>query len=179
MVAAERSAPVNRSDGAGDPVASTPTHPVRTAMESGDIEGVLAQFSADLTLRSPLTATPLRGETALRVLRVVLSRMERWECYQEFAAADGARVMLVHARIGGRDVDMAELMRHDSDGKVCELAVHSRPMAGTAAILAAISPELLRHRSPGAARVVAQGLRSFSRLISWAEPRLVRLLLSG
>lgn len=169
---------MNRSEPARNPQPSTTPHEVRTAMESGDIDGVLARFSADLTLRSPLTARPLRGATALTVLRVVLSRMERWECYQEFAAPDGARVMLVHARIGGQNVDMAELMRHDADGNIYELAVHVRPMAGAAAILAAASPELLRHRSPAAARVLGRVLRSFSRLIAWADPRLVRLLLS-
>ena len=72
-------------------------------------------------------------------------------------------------RMGGRDVSGADRIRLDPDGRVREITVVGRPMAGVAAFLTDIGPRLAHRRRGG---LVAKLLR----VTALPLPRLLALL---
>jgi hypothetical protein len=145
-----------------------PRHPVRLAMEAGDIDGVIRHFAADFTLRSPVTRASLHGEDSHRLLRTVLASYERWECLAEFR--DGPdHVLVTHARIGGRDVEIVDLMREGPDGNVVEFTAYSRPLDGTASFAQVVAPLIARQRSRVRAVVVALLTRPLPALLAFGD----------
>jgi SnoaL-like domain len=134
---------------------------IATAMTARDLDGLLTVYADDVVFNSPVTAVQFRGkEEVAELLTHVLSGFETWE--QTFVLADEHQCVFgARGRIGGRDVELAELIRVDSDGRIAEIVIHGRPLAGVAAIAAVAAPPLAARRGPIRgllARLLSRGL---------------------
>jgi SnoaL-like domain len=104
---------------------------IATAMTARDLDGLLTVYADDVVFNSPVTAVQFRGkEEVAELLTHVLSGFETWE--QTFVLADEHQCVFgARGRIGGRDVELAELIRVDSDGRIAEIVIHGRPPGGS------------------------------------------------
>lgn len=150
-------------------------HPLRLAMEARDHAAFVATLAPDVVLHSPATAVPFRGREAVAALtRPVIAGFESWECRYEIADGD-RHVLAIRARIGGRDVELMEELRHDGDGKVSELRLHGRPLAGVAAFAGVAGPALARPRGRLYALAVGLVTGPLPRLLAAGDALVARL----
>ena len=77
-----------------------------TAAERRDLEGLLATFSPDVVIRSPVSSRlRFEGPTQVReVFRVVLDRLEVIEYYEELGD-ETSRALFYRGRLAGADVE--------------------------------------------------------------------------
>jgi SnoaL-like domain len=134
---------------------------IEAAMTTRDLEGLLAVYADDVVFNSPVTAVEFRGKSEVADLMTqVLAGFETWE--RTFVLADDRQCVFgARGRIGGRDVELAELIRVDPDGRVAEIVIHGRPLAGVAAIAAVAAPPLAARRGRTRAllaRLLSRGL---------------------
>jgi hypothetical protein len=120
---------------------------IASAMTARDHDALMALYADDVTFHSPVTAVEFRGKDEVGTLMAhVMGAFERWD--RTFVLADERQsVFGARGRIGGRDVELAEYIRLGPDGRVCEIRIHGRPLAGVAAIAAAAAPELAARHS--------------------------------
>jgi hypothetical protein len=159
------------------PAGITPRHPLTIAMIERDQAAAAAQLSPDVVLYSPVTAIPFRGHAAVSALigELIGPRgFEELQLIQDFTDGD-TRVLVLRARIGGREVDIVDLMRHDAQGRVTEIRIHARPMASVAAFAAAVGPALARRRGRAAALLVRMIAGPLPRLLAFGDRTVVPL----
>lgn len=131
---------------------------IAAAMTSGDHGALMALYADDVTFHSPVTAVAFHGKDEVGALMAqVMAGFEHWE--RTFVLADEQQCVFgARGRIAGRRVELAEFVRLDSDGRVSEIRIHGRPLAGIAAIAAAAAPALAARR--GRVRATLVGLLS-------------------
>jgi hypothetical protein len=83
-------------------------------------------------------------------------------------------VLAFRARVRGIEVDAVDLLRVDDRGLVTEIVVHIRPMAGLAAVAAALGPHLAR--GPVQRALVAAFTVPLVHLLRLADPLIPRLI---
>jgi len=150
--------------------------PVRQAMLARDPQALIATFAPDVELRSPVTARAFRGrEEVGELMTELLAVLEDLE-YREVAVNGDAHLVRFRMRLRGRDVDVVDLMRFDEQGRLREIVVHARPLAGVALFAAVVGPRLARRRSrwKGLAAQGARPLPVLLRAIDAAGARLTR-----
>ena len=149
---------------------------VREAMERGDHAAVVAQFAPDVVLHSPIIPRHFEGRAAVAdLMGAVMETFEGLE-YTAEGEVDGLQVLGFDARVRGRDVQAIDAMRMNGEGLVSEITVYIRPMAGLAAVAAALGPRIAR--GPVQRVVVslfAVPLAALLRVVQPLIPRLVRL----
>ena len=157
----------------GDPVATR--RRLREAMERRDRDAAVATFAPDIVVRSPIVGRPaFEGRDAASAL--VAAVIATFGDFRYTAEADGgdAQVLAFHARVRGVDIDGVDVLRIDEAGLITEFVVHIRPMAGLAAVAAALGPDLARGR---AQRLL---VTAFTVPLTWllriAEPIVPRLI---
>jgi hypothetical protein len=127
-------------------------HPIRLAMEARDHPAMVATLGETPVLHSPVTPMPIVGREAVAALLLLLiEEYEEWRCVGE-VAHERDHVLFIQARIGGREVQLADLMRHDERGRVVEMRLYGRPIASVAAFAKVIGPRIARRR--GAVRAL-------------------------
>jgi SnoaL-like domain len=119
---------------------------IEMAMTTGDLDGLLSVYADDVVFNSPVTAVQFQGKSEVAELMThVLSGFDTWE--RTFVLAEERECVFgARGRIGGRDVELAELIRIDADGRVAEIVIHGRPLAGVAAIAAVAAHPLAARR---------------------------------
>jgi hypothetical protein len=142
---------------------------IEMAMTTKDLDSLLSVYAEEVVFNSPVTAVRFQGKREVAELMThVLSGFETWE--RTFVLAEERECVFgARARIGGRDIELAELIRVDADGRVAEIVIHGRPLAAVAAPpLAArrgpIRGLLARFLSRGLPGVLAFGDRVITRL---------------
>jgi hypothetical protein len=117
-------------------------HPFRAAVETGDIESVVATLAPDVVMHSPVTHKPFEGrDSVATLLRAVFQTFEDFH-YVDELAGDGLHGLVFRARVGNRDVEGVDLIRDNPDGRVQELTVMVRPMSATMALGEAVRARL-------------------------------------
>lgn len=110
------------------------------------------------------------------VLDALIGQYEQWTCLREFATDDW-HAMHIRGRIGGRSVEIVDLMRHNSAGQVSEMRLHGRPLADTAGF-AVVAPDLARTRGRTMTAFIVAGLaRLLPRLLAVSDRMLIRAVL--
>jgi ketosteroid isomerase-like protein len=121
-------------------------HPFRAAWETRDIAAWSAALAPDVVLHSPIISTPFRGRDAVRELyEVLFGALGDVDITDEFAAGD-THAFFWHADLGGRDIEGADLLRMNADGKVAEVRVLIRPLVGLASFAGGVGPPLAARR---------------------------------
>jgi hypothetical protein len=156
-----------------DPVATRDR--VRDAMHSRDLPALVTTFAPDVVLHSPiLGGTPFEGPQAVGDLfGAVMTSFDEYSHTVESSAGD-VQVLAYHARVRGRAIDVVDLLRIDETGQVKEITVHIRPMAGLAAVAAALGPRLAR--GPVQRALLAAFATPLALILTLIEPVIPRLI---
>ena len=127
-------------------------HPLRVAAEARDLAAMVDTLAPDVVFRSPVISSPFHGREEVRELfQIVLDEFHDLE-YTDQLTGEDTRALFFSARVRGRPVQGAQLLRLDGQGKIRELRVMARPLAGLAAIAAVVGGRLARQRAGGRAR---------------------------
>ena len=118
------------------------THPVRAAIEAGDIDALAALFADDIVFNSPVAFRPYTGrETVREVLANVLEVFTDF-VYVDELAGEGTHALVFSAGVSGRAVLGLDHLRFDADGLVSEFTVMVRPLSGLIALAEAMGPRV-------------------------------------
>jgi hypothetical protein len=150
---------------------------LRAAVEGGDHAAVSALFDPDIVLHSPILGSPpFEGrEPVARLMGGVLAEFDDIR-YTAEGEADGFQVLCFRARVRGRDIETVDLVRVGDDGLITEFIVVIRPLAGLAAVAAALGPHVARNRVTGVlVRLFAAPLALLLRITEPLIPRLIRM----
>jgi hypothetical protein len=129
----------------------TMSHAFTAAIAARDVNGLIDTLSPDVVLYSAVTDTPFEGrELVADTYRSVLESFEELRIVDEFESGD-THAFFWEGRMEGRSVAGADRIRLDPDGKVREITVLGRPLAGVATFLTGIGPRLARRRPGGLA----------------------------
>jgi len=121
-------------------------HPFRSAVESGEVDRVLALVSPDVVFNSPVVFRPYHGRDALGViLRAVMRVFEDFRYEREIGAEGGSdHALTFRARVGERELHGCDFVHVGPDGLIDELTVMVRPRSAADALAAAMSAEVGR-----------------------------------
>ena len=111
-------------------------HAFRRAVETGDLDGVLALVRDDVVFNSPVVFSPYRGRDALRpILAAVMDVFEDFRYVREIGSADAREhALLFRARVGAKVIEGCDFVRVDEAGAIEELTVMVRPLSATLAL---------------------------------------------
>lgn len=154
-------------------------HPFRAAWRTRDLDAWIEALSPEIVLRSPVVRAPFRGRAAARELYSVLFQtLGEVEITAELAGAEDTHVFFWLAKVAGRRIEGADLMRYDEQGRIAEIRVLIRPLVSIAVFASAVGPALTARRSPtrGAlARLLTLPLKGILTLVDVAASRLAGL----
>ena len=130
--------------------------PLRSGVEAGDLAAVVDAFAPDAVVHSPITDTlTFTGHEQIgAVFRVILDVFKDLHYTDEVRSGDSA-VLVASAHVDGTDIELADHMRLDENGKISELTVFFRPLPAIAVSARAIGAGLGSRRSRSRARVVS------------------------
>jgi ketosteroid isomerase-like protein len=144
-------------------------------MERGDHTAVVATFAPDVVLHSPIVGrASFEGREA--VADLIASVIATFDdlVYTVEADSGAIQTLAFRASVRGQDIEAVDLFRIDDAGLVTEITVHIRPMAGLAAVAAALGPHLARGPIQ---RVLITALAvPLALLLRAAEPLIPRLI---
>ena len=114
----------------------------RQAVEARDIEAMAAALDPDVTFKSPVVFRTYQGRDAvIALLSVVVEVFEDFRYVDELQGA-GSSALIFHARVGDRELEGIDYMRHGPDGRVTELTVMVRPYSAATALRDAMGAKL-------------------------------------
>ncbi|HEY8041704.1 MAG TPA: nuclear transport factor 2 family protein [Polyangiaceae bacterium] len=114
----------------------------RRAVESGDIDALVASLSPDVVFQSPVVFKPYTGRDAVGLLlRVVATVLEDFRYVAELHG-DGQTALVFHARVGDKALEGIDLGRVGPDGLVTHLTVFVRPLSASIALAEAMKAKL-------------------------------------
>jgi hypothetical protein len=118
------------------------SHPFRSSVEARDVDGMVAAFTPDARLYSPVAHKPFEGRDAIRQVFVAL--FETFEDFHYTDELDGGdvHVLIFHARVGDKELQGLDLLRMNDDGLIQELTVMVRPASGLMALGQAMAPKV-------------------------------------
>ena len=122
-------------------------------------------------VHSAVTATPFEGrDTVSELYASVIEAFEQVEVVDEFSSGD-THAFFWRGRIDGRFVEGADRMRLDADGRVQEVTIVGRPLAGLSTFLSGIGPRFARRRRGDAvARLLRVAALPLGPLFSLLDP---------
>lgn len=115
-------------------------HRFKRAMETHDLDGLLATMSPDVVLHSPISGRiSFQGHAQLRELMEI-----------HFAVVEDVRYLddeLVYTGVVRRQpVEVVNRVSTGRSGLLCDITVYVRPLPGLAAMAAGLGPPLARRR---------------------------------
>jgi SnoaL-like protein len=131
-----------------------------SAMKACDFETLNGLLADDVVIRSPITSSFVFEGRArvLGLLRMVRDAYEELE-YTDFVGEGDTQLQVFTARVDGSELEGADLIRLDSEGRILEFTVFFRPLPGLAALAAVLAPRLAGERGRGRAVIARAGTR--------------------
>jgi limonene-1,2-epoxide hydrolase len=125
------------------PTDSQDRSPFRAAVESKDLDAVLATLAPDVHFRSPVVFSAYEGRDSVGALLRLVAEVLGPQLRYQWQARDGEReVLCFSSRIGDREIEGVDILRYDSDGRVAELVVMVRPASAMLALRDAMGEKL-------------------------------------
>ena len=119
------------------------SHPFRAAVEARDIDAALATLADDVVFHSPAVFHPYAGrETVGALLRLVFETFEDFRYTDDLENADGTHALIFRARVGDKELEGLDLLRHHEDGRIADFTVMIRPLSGLIALAQALGPKV-------------------------------------
>ena len=126
--------------------ATVDSNPFSAAVAAGDIDALVEALSPHPVLHSAVTRTPFEGREVLADLYAsVFEAFDDLRVVDEFRDGD-TFAFFWEGHIDGREVSGADRLRLDADGKVREVTVVGRPVAGLLAFVTGIGSRFARRR---------------------------------
>jgi hypothetical protein len=155
-------------------------HPYRKAFAARDLDGLVALLADDVVFHSPVITDPgFEGrDSVAALLAIALDEITDVE-YTHELGDEGAHILIGNARVLGKPIKTTTLLEFDADGKIREIWVMARPLAGLVAIAEAIGTRLAKRRGPGrgpAVRTLAQPLHGLAAVTDRTGSRLIAAL---
>ncbi len=114
----------------------------RQAAEAKDFSKTEELFTEDVIFHSPVVFKPYQGRDTLQhLLSMVIQVFEDFH-YIDQVETDLSAVLVFRAKVGDREVEGADFLYFDQDGKVKEMAVMVRPLSGAMALAEAMKARL-------------------------------------
>lgn len=158
-------------------VAPPATHPFRDAFIADDFDAMREAMNPDVVLHSPIISTPFVGrDVVLELFHVIRETLEDIRYTTDVAEGD-LRFMSWRTRIGKVEMEGAEILRLDEEGRIKEFTVFFRPLAGTTVLASALGKGLARRRSRTRSWLVGAAsapMVVLSRASDRLAPRLVK-----
>ena len=119
-------------------------HPFRAVIEARDPEAAAAVLAEGVVFRSPIVFEPYVGRrVAAAVLSAVARVLEDFAYETELASADGRdHALTFRARVGDKEIQGCDFLRHGTDGLVDELTVMVRPLSAALALRERMAAQL-------------------------------------
>lgn len=128
-----------------DPV-PIPPEAFANAVRARDLGAIGDLFTEDAELHTPIIDEPIVGRDNIGAVFMILEEiLDDIEITTEISDGD-QYVFGFHARVGGERLHVLDLLTLDQDGRITTFAVHTRPLAGTMALAAAIDPSRAQFR---------------------------------
>jgi hypothetical protein len=118
-------------------------HPFRSAVESQDLDAIIATLQPNVVFHSPIVFRPFRGREDVGTLLGILS-----ETFVNFRYTDELRdglttALIFEAEVGDRQVQGIDLLRDAVDGSGIEdFTVMARPLTAINALVEVIGAKL-------------------------------------
>src|SRR5688500_8424895 len=138
-------------------------HLFREAFRNRDLDAMGELLADDVSFHSPVISEPgFEGKKAVMALyRVVFDAITDDAFTHEYGDSS-SRVFVTNGKVLGQPFKATNLVEFDADGKVREIWVMARPLAGVAAIAEAMGSGLAARRgdaSRAATRAASKPLR--------------------
>jgi hypothetical protein len=148
----------------------------RAAFTARDHAALVDMFAPDIVFRSAVTDTPFRGRDEVADLyRVVLEVLTDIEFTDELA--DGTtQALFWRGWLQGRPLEGVDRFRFDEHGKIREITLMGRPLAGIATLASAIGPRLARRRGRASSAVARLVTRPLPAMLAFGDSAASRLL---
>jgi hypothetical protein len=114
----------------------------RAAVEARDIDAIAAALDPDVTFRSPIVFRRYEGRDAVVQLLAFVSEVFQDFRYVDELQGDRTSCLVFQARVGERELEGIDYLRHGEDGLVTELAVMVRPYSAATALRDAMGAKL-------------------------------------
>ena len=114
----------------------------RDAVEAGDLEGMEAALDRNVTFHSPVVFKPYEGREAVMALLSLVAQVFEEFRYVDELHGDGTTCLVFKARVGDRELDGIDYLRHGQGGLVTELTVMVRPYSAATALRDAMGARL-------------------------------------
>lgn len=124
----------------------------RDAIESRDLNAVVALLTDDIVFRSPVVHAPYRGREQVEALLGAAGEvLEDFHYTRQIGApGDADHALVFRARVGDRQVEGCDFIHLNEDGLIDELYVMFRPLSGVLALAEAMKRQLAATQSPSA-----------------------------
>jgi hypothetical protein len=114
----------------------------RKAVEAGDADAIAAALDPDVTFLSPVVFRAYEGREAVMQLLSIVGQVFEDFRYVDELRGDGSSCLVFHARVGDRELEGIDYLRHGPDGLVTELTVMVRPYSAATALRDAMGAKL-------------------------------------
>jgi len=147
------------------------------AMRARDYVAMADVLAPDVVINSPITDSfRFRGrDDAITLLKIARDSMHDLE-HLELLGAGEVWAQIFRVRVGGRLIEGTDLLRFDDEGHVRELTLFVRPLAGLAAMAAALVPAVGRRRGRPTSIVLRMLTAPLAVLTRYGDRLATRLL---
>jgi hypothetical protein len=114
----------------------------REAAEAKDLDAMEAALAPDVTFRSPVVFQTYEGREAVMYLLAMVAQVFEDFRYVDELRGDDTTCLVFKARVGDRELDGIDYLRHGPDGLVTELTVMVRPYSAATALRDAMGAKL-------------------------------------
>jgi SnoaL-like domain len=131
----------------------------RRAFEARDMAALADALAPGVVLHSPITSSfrfEGRDEVAA-LLETVSEVLEDFHYLHEFGDGD-VGALVFESRVRGQQLQGTDILQFDEQGRVSEIRVFVRPLAGLTAFARELAPRLARRRGRAPAFAVARML---------------------
>lgn len=150
----------------------------KEAAERGDPEAAATCLADEVELISPLTAQfRFKGRDQLHDVLVCAFQVINSIRYHTDVGDEETRALFYNGRVGDLEVEEAQLLRFDPDGRIRELTLFGRPLPAVTAVMADIVPGILRRQGKGRlAPVASAALAPLAAMTRFGDSRLAPLV---
>ena len=114
----------------------------RTAVEAGDLDGMVDALAEDVVFHSPITFKPFEGRESVAMLLGVVFRTFEDFRYTDELDGDEVKALVFRAKVGDKQVEGLDLLRFDDAGKIADFTVMVRPLSAAMALAEAVGKGL-------------------------------------
>jgi SnoaL-like domain len=151
--------------------------PYRQAFADRDLDRVLALLADDVVFHSPVISAPgFEGRDSVAALHSMLFDAISDVEYTHELSDETAHILVSNARMLGKPFKATTLLELNAEGKIREIWVMVRPLAGVVAIAEAIGSQLAKRRGPGRAPIVRALTKLLAGLAAVADRTGSRLI---